>query len=203
MATTTETTTIMTTITTTVRPLVSLTNPGDTIISVYNTSAGGPVGGVNGYSPAGEGPTNAIDHNITTKYLNCGFRGCTGGSLDSPGVGTGYIVVPAISNATIARALLFATANDRPNRDPLTVTLEGSTTSDASSLYSAASWTLICNVSTGINVAVDPGRDVYIAPQNFSNITPYRSYRLLITSQRNYSDSVQYAEGRILGYVAP
>jgi len=39
----------------------------------------------------------------------------------------------------VARALLFATANDNPNRDPITVTLEGSQATDNATLQMGSS----------------------------------------------------------------
>lgn len=171
------------------------------LIAVYNTNAGGSVRGVYGNYPVVHNLPNAIDSNLDTKYLNFGSNNCGTCYVNGPGVGTGYLIIPAISNLTIARAVLFAIANDVPERDPLTITLEESTTSNISLLYLAESWTLIYNGSTGINPTTDPGRNVYVTRQNFSNTIPYTSYRLLITSQRGPHNAVQYAEGRILGYV--
>ena len=146
---------------------------------------------------------NAIDNELTTKYLNFGESVCLNCTPSLEGIDTGYIVLPAISNKTIARAILFASANDFPERDPLTITLEGSNASNRTLLYQDSSWTLIYNGSTGINANMDPGRRVYGTQQNFFNTIPYRSYRLLVTSRRGAADSVQYAEGGILGYVVP
>ena len=188
---------------TTERPWVPLTNPGDQIVAIYNTRAGGSVGGIDGVYPATENYTNAIDNDVTTKYLNFGGQACDGCTSTTQGIDTGYIVLPAISSATIARAILFATANDLFERDPLTVTLEGSNASDAATLSQASSWTLIYSGPSGIDANMDPGRGVYTNQQNFSNTTPYRSYRLLITSRRANANSVQYAESHILGYLAP
>ncbi len=39
-----------------------------------------------------------------------------------------------------------------------------------------------------------------VIQQNFSNTIAYRSYRLLVTSQRSLTDVVQYCESQILGY---
>ena len=188
--------------TTTERPLISLTNPGDTIVAIYNTRAGDSVNGFDGVYPAAENYLYAIDNNLNTKYLNFGGPTCVGCSSTTEGIDTGFIVLPAISDATVARAIIFATANDLAARDPLTVTLEGSTASDASSLSQGSSWTLLYTGSSGISGDVDPGRLVYGNPQNFPNTTPYRSYRLLVTSRRGAANSIQYAECHILGYVA-
>ena len=195
------TTTSTTSETTTEHPLISLTSRADTIVAIYNTRAGGSVNGLNGVYPAAENHRNAIDNNLTTKYLNFGGPTCADCSLTTEGIDTGFIVLPAISNATVARAIIFATANDLAARDPLTVTLEGSTASDASLFSRNSSWTLLYWGPSGINADVDPGRMVYGNSQNFLNTTPYRSYRVLVTSRRGGASSIQYAECHILGYV--
>ena len=129
--------------------------------------------------------------------MNFGVTGGFYNISDAPGIRTGFYVTPSISNASIAVGLLFATANDAPNRDPLSVSLEG-TNSDAYDLGS--SWTLLYNGSTGINAVSVPDRMTYGIQQNFSNTTPYKSYRLLITSQRGPERAVQYSEAHIIGY---
>ena len=180
-----------------------MTNPGDPIVAIYNTKAGQSISGIDGVYPAAESHINAIDNNLTTKYLNFGGPACPTCQGTTEGIDTGYIIVPLISNTTIARAILFATADDFFERDPLRVTLEGATTSDTTLLSQGSSWNLIYNGSTGINPNIDPGRKVYGTPQNFFNTIPYRSYRLLVTSRRDLANSVQYAESHILGYVVP
>ena len=181
--------------------MTRLTQPGDSIIGLYNTIAGQSVGGYNGFfSSANEETQYAIDYNTATKYYNYGNNLC-GNFTVPPGICTGFIVTPSISNCTVARALLFATADDRPNRDPITVTLEGSDSRDNATLLQSSCWTLIYNGSTGISSSIDPGRSVYVMQQNFSNTIAFASYRLLITSQRSPCDAVQYSEAQILGYV--
>ena len=185
--------------TTTERPIVTLTRPGDPIIGLYNTTAGGPIVGKDGrYSYTTEHPSLAIDNSTSTKYFNFGGTGDVSQSAHQPGVGSGFYVTPSISNATVAIGLLFATADGLPNRDPLSVTLEGS---NLDALDLGSSWTLIYNGSTGIYSSADPGRQVYASPQYFNNAIPFRSYRLLVTSQRGDEHGVQYSEARILGYV--
>ncbi|CAF3801190.1 unnamed protein product, partial [Rotaria sordida] len=76
--TSTTTTTTTTSTTTTARPIVAITRTGDPIIGVYNTTAGGSIGGVNAsYSGPSEYPPYAIDNSTSTKYLNFGVN--TGG----------------------------------------------------------------------------------------------------------------------------
>jgi len=150
------------------------------------------------FSTSSEMPPEGIDNDTSTKYLNFGVTGGFGIEAPAPGVGTGFYVTPAISNASVAIGILFATANDSPTRDPITITLEGC---NVDALDIGSSWTLIYNGSTGISPTVDPGRMQYVAQQNFSNTIAYRSYRLLVTSQRGPDWAVQYAEAQIIGYI--
>ncbi|CAF1371552.1 unnamed protein product, partial [Rotaria sordida] len=197
--TTITTTTTTTSTTTTARPIVAITRTGDPIIGVYNTTAGGSIGGVNAsYSNPSEYPPYAIDNSTSTKYLNYGVN--TGGiTVYQPGINTGFYVSPVSSTASIAFGLLFATANDVPDRDPITVTLEGTNATSLAALYLGSSWTLIYSGPTGISATTDPGRQVYVSQQNFSNTLVFRSYRLLVTSQRGNTNCVQYSEAQIIG----
>ncbi|CAF3707485.1 unnamed protein product [Rotaria sp. Silwood1] len=205
---TTATITMATTITitqtsaNTSQTIVSITSPADPIVGLYNTSAGQSTGAYNGrYSGPAEEPPKVIDGLLSTKYLNFGFQGSASAILNDPGVNTGFYVTPTISTASVAVALLFATANDFPNRDPLAVTLEGTNATDVGALNLGSSWTLIYSGPTGIDPAIAPARSTYVPPQNFSNTIAFRSYRLLVTSQRGPENSVQYAEAQILGYI--
>jgi hypothetical protein len=81
-----------------------------------------------------------------------------------------------------------------PERDPLTITIEGSNQS-ISALMLGSSWTLIYNTSTGLNP--DPGRNNSGIIQNMTNNT---SYRILVISKRNISDAVHFGEIELLEY---
>ena len=184
--------------TTPVHSFGTITGAGDSIVGLYNTTAGESTGGKNGmYSNGIEFPTQAIDNSTDTKYLNFGSTGGYNIVAPAPGVDTGFYVTPNISNASIAIGLRFATGGDAPTRDPITVTLEGS---NADALDIGSSWTLIYNGPTGISLTTDPGRSTYVAQQNFSNTIAYKSYRLLVTSQRGADWAVQYSEAQIIGY---
>ncbi|CAF1629100.1 unnamed protein product [Rotaria sordida] len=198
-STTTSTTTSVTT--TTARLLVNITQPGDSIVGICNTIAGGSTGAVNFSYPSNENPANAIDGSLSTKYLNGGDSSpsCSGSSAG--GINTGFYVTPTISNASVAIGLLFATAADSPSRDPITVTLEGTNATGTTALDLGSSWTLIYSGSTGISSSTDPGRQTYVSQQNFSNTIAFESYRLLITSKRGTANSAQYAEAHIIGYI--
>jgi hypothetical protein len=157
--------------------------------------AGGSTGGSNGvYSKPSEEPPYEIDNDTNTKYLNFGNESVSG-------IDTGFYITPNVSNTSVACALLFATGNDAPNRDPITVTLEGSNVSGVSALDLGSSWTLIYNGSTGISPTVTPNRTTYVDQQNFSNTIAYAHYRLLTTSKRGNDIATQYSEAQILGYV--
>ncbi|CAF3856426.1 unnamed protein product [Rotaria sordida] len=190
------------TTTTTARPTIFITRTGDTIVGIYNTTAGTSTGGLGLYL-SGESPDKAIDNDTSTKYLNFGYRGTSAPSnavYDQPGATTGFYVTPQISNASVAVGVLFATANDYSNRDPVSITLEG-TNATGSALSIGSSWTLIYSGSTGINATVDPGRYTYGVQQTFLNTIPYSSYRILVTAQRANGSGVQYSEAHILGYI--
>ncbi|CAF1137022.1 unnamed protein product [Adineta ricciae] len=164
--------------TTTTRSLGRITRAGDTIVGLYNTTAGGSTGAKNGrYSGSSKTPIYAV--------------------VDVPGVDTGFYVTSSISNASIAVGLFFATANDGPNHDPLSASFEG-TNSDACN--SGSSRTLFYNGSTGINAIFAPDRMTYCIQKNFANITPSKSYRLLVTSQRDPEWAFQYSGAHVIGY---
>ncbi len=84
---------------------VDVTKPGDIVIGVPN----------NGNWPGGEAPPLAINNDIGTKYLH--FNGAT-----QP---TGFRVTPS-KPQTIVGGMTFTTANDAPERDPMTFELYGS-----------------------------------------------------------------------------
>lgn len=191
-----------TTSTTTARPLIFITRTSDPIVGIYNTTAGASTGGFGMYL-GGESPSEAIDNSTATKYMNFGYRGTSAPAnavYDQPGATTGFYVTPRISNISIVVGILFATANDYPNQNPTSITLEV-TNSTGSVLNVGSSWTLIYNGSTGISATVDPGRNTYGIQQLFFTIIPYSSYRILITGYRANGSGVQYSEAHILGYI--
>ncbi|CAF4540877.1 unnamed protein product [Rotaria sp. Silwood2] len=108
-------------------------------------------GGSNVNYPTSENPSNAIDGLLTTKYLNFGnpSSSCSGSS--PVGINTGFYVTPTISNVSVAVGLLFVTAWNAPNRDPITVIREGKNATNTTALNSGTSWRLIYNGSTDIS----------------------------------------------------
>ncbi|CAF1593990.1 unnamed protein product [Rotaria sp. Silwood1] len=119
----------------------------------------------------------------------------------SPGINTGFYVTPTISSASIAVGFLFAIPNDDANRDPRTVTLEETNATSTADFHFGTNWILIYSDSIGISASTPPGRLTYVSQQYFSNTIAFRSYRLLVTSERGTENLVQYAEAHIIGYI--
>lgn len=138
---------------------------------------------------------SAIDQIITTKYVNYGYSNKTiltaSGGLDS-----GFYLTTSLSSSPILTKFRIGTANDRPYRDPLVVTIEGSNGGD---LTQGGSWTLIYNGSTGLEI--DPGRETFGSFQSILNFKPFYSYRFLTVSKRSIDDSVQYSEVEFYGHL--
>jgi hypothetical protein len=96
-----------------------------------------------------------------------------------------------------------ATANDAPERDPLTVSIEGSNATGAD-LALGSSWTpIISSINLGIDT--DPGRFILAPVQTIlpAPTTVYTSYRVLVQSQRASANSTQYGELVLHGIVVP
>lgn len=181
------------------RPFV--TAAGDVIIGFYQGSVGGnhttsTVGSGTGQYPSTQSPTKAIDSDPTTKYLNYG-NGGSGTSSLTKGVGTGFCVTPVASvGSSLVTGIQVVTAADTANRDPLTVSIEGTTATTNFNL--GTTWTLIAdNVNLGLDT--DPGRKAFGPLVRFNNTQPYRSYRVIVKSQRGSANSVQYAEMNLVG----
>jgi hypothetical protein len=191
---------------------VKITNPGDPIVGIWQTAIGGnstasTAGTASaGQYPAAEAPANAIDGRYlgppatpaATKYLNFGTGGAGGVSAITKGQGTGYYVTPAIGSS-IVTGIQVATANDAPERDPLTVSIEGSNATGAD-LALGSSWTVIQS-SVNLGIDTNPGRFVLGPAVGFANTTPYTSYRVLVQTQRASANSTQYGELNLLSAV--
>ena len=144
--------------------LSDVTQPGDTIVAT------------SGNSPGSEGVTNAID-NADTKHLNFDITN------------TGFTVTPSVG-LTVVKGLSLTSANDAPDRDPMTYLLEGS--------YDGENFV---EISSG-GVADFPTRfhTNYIF---FDNAVPYATYRLIFPTVDNSSCCMQIAEVEFLGAQAP
>ena len=140
-----------------------------------------------------------FDNNIYTKYRNFG--------IDTEPVthplkssGTGFLILPSNGTMSVLQAFQFGTGDDGPERDPITVSIEGSTAIDQTELENGSSWTLIYFGWTGIDVETDVARNVYGDLVHITNSIPYRAYRFLIASQRTSANCVEYSEVKLFGY---
>ena len=179
---------------------VTLTTSSDPIYGVYNTVAGGdstaaigaPTAQAGTYNP-GESAASAIDGSLSTKY-------CIYNSSHSD-VATGFYVTPSIGQS-IVKSIQFATANDAPGRDPLTITLEGS--NSTTNLTTGIAWTTIFTGGAGLDA--NPGRAAWGAAIAINNDAAFTSYRLLVTSVRDAvggSHLTQFSEVKLCGNAVP
>ncbi len=159
---------------------ISLLDANDFIIAI-DTDPGTMS---NSNSPGGEGAVNALDLNPGTKYLNFGQ------------LNTGFIATPFTPSTTV-QSLRITTANDEPNRDPLTYELYGTNdtvTSGNDSFGDQENWSLISSGVTGLDT--DPNRFSAGPVQSFANATAYNSYRVVFPTVRDAanSDSMQIGD---------
>lgn len=174
----------------------SLLSPGLPIVGVAATPGSatsaiatvGTAAGQNNY-PAGEAPDLGIDNNTATKYLNFAE------------INTGFIVT-ATSPSQLT-SFQFTTANDAVARDPITVTIEGTTATDPTSAAADAAWTLIYNGASGLGT--DPGRFTSGDIITVANDGVFNTYRLLVTEVRDEAsaNSMQFSEVQFYGTVVP
>jgi len=175
------------------RPILG---PADTVHGVKTTAKGKATvysqdGDYGGSSGNDEPPANATDGDAGTKYYNHVQDGS-----NSPGVNSGLVITPAVGSSVVTSAQ-FTTANDLPDRDPMTFTLEGSNDDNAAS-EGAHGFSLIYEGTTGLDT--DPDRGKAGAIVKFKNTTAYKTYRILITSPRSPStNAVQYGEVQLFG----
>ncbi len=147
---------------------------------------GAMVGGssINGNWPNNDTPQKAIDGSVGSKYLNFGK------------VGSGFHITLG-AGYTMLEGVRITTATDRPGRDPLTISIEGSNGGD---LSLGSSWALIQNnISLGIDS--DPGRNTAGPIIPITASAEYLHYRVIVQSMRDSSESsVHYAEIELFGY---
>lgn len=133
--------------------------PGDAIIAIDPDAPRS-----NSSYPGGEPPSNALDNNSGTKYLNFG------GAL------SGFIATA--SGAATVQSFTITTANDAEGRDPASWRLYGTNDAISSADNStglAESWTLIGAGSVSLpSTRFTTGPVVSVA-----NSTAYSSYRML------------------------
>jgi hypothetical protein len=178
-------------------PIVSI----DGIIrGVWNTTVGGnsleatPGLGMGQY-PIDQTPANACDIIPLTKYTSFGW--CSAElTQDDCGANTGFYVELQRGPSVIG-GLKVCTANNLPERDPLTISLEGSNLS-GTVLTQGSSWMLIYQGPSGL--LADLGRYTCGPMQSLNNTIAYKSYRFLVLSKRGAESSTQYADIQLFGY---
>ena len=171
------------------------------IYAVWNTTAGGgsaasTPGNNASYYSIGEGPDCAFDGNLTSSYTS--FGQCYSGSSSIfCGINTGLYLTLNAGSFTLV-AFYIVTRYNYPQRDPLTMTIEGSNANETL-LTHGSSWVQLYSGSTGLDQ--DPGRSAYGALQILINqLGAFRSYRFLVTSKRNISSATAYSEIVMVGY---
>jgi len=160
-----------------------VTGPADVVLGVPND---GLMNGNDFGWPGAETPPLSVDNNTGTKFLH--FKG-----EDEP---TGIQVTPA-AGVSIVTGLTFTTANDSPERDPISFELSGSNESidgpyeliaagDIVDFAQATAWPRFTMNATEIA---------------FDNAVAYKHYQVMFPTIRNpaTSNSMQIAEIELLG----
>jgi alpha-L-fucosidase 2 len=171
----------------------NILSPQDTIVPLKQTAKGKPNTPAVTGDFGGDGDTelvsDVIDGNLDTKYFN---KGKDPGA-SAPGINTGFLITPK-AGARAVTAIQFATANDSEERDPISITLEGSNAEDAARA-SANDFTLIYSGPSGLQDITD--RNHWGHAMTFTNTKTYKSYRVLITAVRGGASATQYSEVKL------
>ncbi|MGN6724337.1 MAG: alpha-L-fucosidase, partial [Tepidisphaeraceae bacterium] len=144
------------------------------VVGVKNTQAGGAstlsaAGDYGGGNRDEEPPTAACDGDPATKYYNQ-----APGQDGKRGLGSGLLITHN-AGPVVMDGITFTTANDRPARDPVQITIEGSNDPDAMTAGNH-SFTLLYRGTSGLDA--DPGRSIAGKVVSFQNDQPYRTYRV-------------------------
>ena len=183
-----------------------LATKNTTVYGIWNTTVGGDsiaatsgTTSVGNYYP-GETPNNVFDNNTSTKYTNfgaCIYAVSSTYSLQC-GENTGFYFT-SVEGPSLLLSVQFCTGNDNPERDPFTITIEGSNQSP-SLLTLGSSWTLIYNGSTGLQSVLSRLSCGAVQPV-LNNTVWYSSYRFLVTSKRDVNSGAQYSEVKLNVYL--
>ena len=153
-----------------------VTQPGDSVIASSSNS------------PGSEGVANAIDGQ-PTKYLN------RDGKNSQP---SGFVVTPSLG-MTYVTGMALQSANDSPDRDPKSITLEGSN-DDEITAYDSGNWQLITQID---DIPAWTGR-FQTKELFFDNDRAFKHYRWVVTDTQGPSGCcMQIAEVELLGAVPP
>ncbi|MDT8302666.1 MAG: LamG-like jellyroll fold domain-containing protein, partial [Sedimentisphaerales bacterium] len=163
-------------------PPADVTAAGDVVKGVPDEPRDGSVAGW----PDAEYPGLAVDNDVSTKFLH--FKGEV-----EP---TGFVVEPA-SGASIVTALTFTTANDAPERDPISFELSGSNDSID------GPYTLIASGDI-VDFAMEaawPRFTKNATPISFDNDVAYKYYQVMFPTVRDpgSANSMQIAEVELIG----
>jgi hypothetical protein len=153
------------------------------------TQPGDPVIASSSNMPGSEGVANVID-NTDAKYLNFDTR-------TPDNTPSGFIVTPSVGVTRVV-GMTIKTANDAPERDPKTVTLEGSNDATVTT-WTGGNWEMITTVDF-------PATTVRFATQTamFTNFKPYKHYRWTAAAvQTPNGCCMQVAEVELLGSTLP
>ena len=170
--------------------VISILMPNDAIIPLKQTVKGREstvaVTGDFGGNGDIELVDSVIDGNLDTKYFNKGEDS----AAKSPGINTGFLVTPK-ANVKVVTAVQLATANDSEERDPTSITIEGS---DADNAVKAPGldFTLVYSGPSGLSGVLE--RNHWGQVMTFTNTHAYKSYRVLITAVRGEATGTQYSE---------
>lgn len=164
-------------------PAKNILDPDDLVVEVTNTVTGAPnmaAGALD--SSDHEQVSRAIDGDLKSKHFNSGGN-------------TGLVVSVGIG-ASVVTGIRLATGNDSPERDPLAITLEGSSAADATQ-PGASGFTLIYDGPSGLVGQLE--RQQWGQTIHFQNTGSYKSYRVLIRQSRGPRQGAQYGEVELLG----
>ncbi len=152
-----------------------ITGAGDTVQGVPNDNDW----------PAAETPPNAIDDNVSTKYLHR-----KGGSMS-----TGFQVAPLLGS-TVVTGLTFTSANDDYGRDPTSFELSGSNASIDGPYTLIASGDIVDFAGE----TVWPRHAKTTTPIEFENTVAYKYYQIVFPTLRSSNDGLmQIAEVELIG----
>ncbi len=134
-----------------------------------------------------QSPEGAFDDNSTSKYFN---KGQDTDGFNPAGVNTGLLI--ELNTAMAFNAIQFQTAPDRPERDPILISIEGSNDANAAS-QKDAKWMSLYSGASGLDERLERREKGLIA--RFKNAAAYKYYRILVIQVRdNSADGVQYSE---------
>ncbi|CAF2444493.1 unnamed protein product [Rotaria sp. Silwood2] len=184
-------------------PLKFFNRSNETVYAIWNTIAGGNSSPiltneiVDIYYPDNS-PDALFDYYMTTEYTNYGS--CSSSYLSmliTCGENTGWYLTLDNSFFSLV-AFSVGTNTNYPQRDPLTITIEGSNLY-GNELIFGWSWTLIYNGSTGLKYS--PGRSTLGVLQTIPYFPiPFANYRVLVTSKRGIETCTSYTEFMMIGY---